>query len=330
MRFLMTMLCSLAALGVARAGVTSFGVLPSATDPGITNFDQPHSVYLNREIVVEHQAGLAQDRHELYVFIPGTHPPGTPRTASHGPVAFCELAANLGYHVVSLTYPNDIAASICRNDRDPGEFENFRLAIIQGGASKYIKVSRADSIENRLIKLLQRLQEGRPRENWAQFLNPNATLKWEAIAVGGHSQGGGHAALIGIKHRVARVISTGAPKDYNHRLNAPAAYYREASATPKSCFFAFNHWQDWTGDTSPKQLLENFHALGLDAFGAPAEVDTEPAPYHHTRILMTHFPAVTVKGPQDDGSLTAHHSMLNPQNAERWKPVWTYLLTEKP
>jgi len=134
--------------------------------------------------------------------------------------------------------------------------------------------------------------------------------------------------LIAIKHQVARVICTGSPKDFNHKHNAPAAYYLENSATPKNRFFAFNHYQDYTGGTAPPQLLKNLKALGLDAFGAPANVDTEPFPYQHSRILMTAFPAVKVTGPQSDGSLTAHFSMLVATNAERWKLVWTYMLTE--
>ena len=134
--------------------------------------------------------------------------------------------------------------------------------------------------------------------------------------------------LIGIKHRVARVICTGAPKDYDQRLDRPAAFYGETSATPKNCFFAFNHRQDWAGGTSPPQLLQNLQALELDAYGSPADVDAEVSPYHHSRILITGYPVVTLSGPQSEGSLTAHFSMLSPQNAERWKPVWTYLLTE--
>jgi hypothetical protein len=307
--------------------VTTFSILPSVTDPAIQTFDNPHWIYLNRNIVVEHKANLAQDRHELYVFIPGTHEKGKPRV-SKGPFAFCDFAADLGYHVVVLAYPDEIPASVCRNDPNTKTFEDFRTAIIQGGRSKHIDVERSDSIENRLVKLLQHLQKLRPKENWGQFLHDDGTAKWESIAVGGQSQGGGHAALIAIKHRVARVICTGAPKDFNQKANKPAAFYRDISATPKGRYFAFNHFQDYTGDTSPEQLLKNLHALELDAFGPPANVDTEDFPYHHARILMTAYPVVNVTGAQSEGSLTAHFSMLNPKNADRWKQVWTYLLTE--
>lgn len=196
------------------------------------------------------------------------HRPGT--NNGSGPVGFCNLAANLGYHVVFLKYPNDTAAATIRKASDPNAFEEFRMALIQGGHTKYISIERSESIENRLIKLLLFLKANRPKEeNWAQFLNEDGTIKWEAIAVGGQSQGGGHAALIGIKHRVARVICTGAPKDYNKKLASPAAWYRKKSATPKGRFFAFNHHQDNYG-CSPEHLLRNLKALKLDAFGPPA------------------------------------------------------------
>jgi hypothetical protein len=146
--------------------------------------------------------------------------------------------------------------------------------------------------------------------------------------VSGQSQGGGHATLIAIKHKVARVICTGSPKDFYQKQNVPAAYYKEESATPKNRFFAFNHLQDYTGSTSPEQLLKNCKALGLYEFGSPVNVDAEGYPYHHSRILMTGYPIVDVTGPQSEGSLTAHFSMLNPKNADRWKQVWIYLLTE--
>jgi len=307
---------------LAHPNVTIFSILPSVTDPEIKTFDYPGGVFVNRDIVVEHKEGLPQDRHELLLWLTGTG------GKSIGTVAFSCVAADLGYHVINLNYVDDIPASICRNDNDPNGFEEFRMAIIRGGQSKHITVERSESIENRVIKLLQYLQKIRPRENWGQFLNDDGTIKWESIAVSGQSQGGGHATLIAIKHRVARVICTGSPKDFYQKENIPAAYYKESSATPKNRYFAFNHLQDYTGDTSPEQLLKNLKSLGLYELGSPVNVDAEGYPYHHSRILMTGYPIVDVTGSQSEGSLTAHFSMLNPKNADRWKQVWTYLLTE--
>lgn len=313
---------------LARAEVTSFPILPSATDPTIKTFDDPHWIYSNRDIVVEHKEGLAQDRHELLLWITGTGGKG------HDAQGFASLAADLGYHAVTLMFPDDIPATACANDSNPRAFENFRMAIIRGGHAmiqggrKQFSIEPCESIENRLIKLLLHLKTIRPNEHWEQFLDNDRTIKWESIAVAGQSQGGGHAALIGIKHPVARVMCFGAPKDYSKRLNAPAAWYGEKSATSKDRFFAFNHRQDPKGCT-PEQLLRNLNALGLDAFGPPAEVDTEAFPYHNARILYTGYPVVTVTGGESEGAKTAHGAAINTKNAEHWKQVWTYMLTEK-
>ena len=302
-------------------GVTAFQVVPSVTDSQIKSFDTPHHLYVNRSIIVEHKADLPGDRHQLLLWLTGTG--GNGGDAS----AFCSLAANQGYHVVSLMYPDAIAAAVCRNDSDPEAFEQFRMAIIQGGKSKYNRIERSECVENRLIKLLQWVSERRPREDWGQFLTADGTIKWDAIAVAGQSQGGGHAALIGMKHLVARVICTGAPKDFSQRLRAPAAWYTNPCATPKQRFFAFNHYQDPKG-CSPEQLLENLKALGLLQLGAPVDAAKDQPPYRHTRILMSSYPAVAMSRLDPESANAAHSSVIANRNADRWRSAWSYMLTE--
>jgi len=312
----------LGALSPKEIDVTWVKIVPKLTDPNIgETYNSPHYVYVDRKIVVEEDPRLPADRHQLLLYLTGTG--GHWEDAK----AFCDLAADLGYHVINLMYPDNIPATVCAHDKDPQAFEDFRMAIIQGGQSKHTTIARADSIENRLIKLLMYLKHRRPREDWGQFLNDDGTIKWEAIAVSGQSQGGGHAALIAIKHRVARVICTGAPKDYSKRLDAPAAWYSDDSATPKACFFTFNHRQDIKGCT-PEQLQRNMVALKLGAFGAAVDAATEAFPYQHTRILTSSYPTVTVDGEESDGAKTAHTSVIASKNAARWKRVWTYMLTE--
>jgi len=305
-----------------REAVTAFQVLPSATDPEIKTFDSPHYLYINREIVVDHQPTLPADRHQLLLWLTGTGGKGA------GARAFCSLAADSGYHVVSLMYPDDIPATVCRNDSDPGAFEAFRMAIIQGGKTPHISIAPSESIEHRLVALLRFIRTRRPREDWGQFLTADGQIRWDTIAVAGQSQGGGHAALMGIKHPLARVICTGAPKDFSKRLKSPAAWYAAKSATPRRRFFVFNHRQDPKG-CSPAEQLENVKALGLDAFGPPVDVATERFPYHHSHTLLTSYPNVVVTGPNSEGASTAHVSVIANFNAERWKEVWTYMLTEK-
>jgi pimeloyl-ACP methyl ester carboxylesterase len=307
-------------------GVTHTLFKPSAINPEADpKFDEPHWVYVQRDIVVQHDAKLPADRHELLLYIPGTAAPNAKELepgkvriyASH---TFCLMAASLGYHVIALSYPNSLSASSCNKDQDPEAFEKFRLSIIQGGTSPHITVSRTNSIENRLIELLGVLAKKYPQEDWGDYRSADGSLKWEKIAVAGQSQGGGHAALIGIHHAVPRVICFGAPKDYSQALQKPAAWYLKPGATPKSAYFAFNHDQDRQGCTPPQQI-ENLKALTLDQFGPPAYVDGAAAPYGGSHILMTNYPGSKVD------SLTAHATMLSPKNKERFGEVWKYLLT---
>jgi hypothetical protein len=224
--------------------------------------------------------------------------------------------------VIILMYHDAIPAAICRNDSDPTAFEKFRMAIIEGGTMEHISVSRADSIENRLIRLLLLLNRLRPREQWKQFLTDDEQIRWNTIAVSGHSQGGGHAALIGIKHQVARAICTGAPKDYSIALNRPAAWLFTEPATPRSRFFTFNHRQDRQG-CEPEQQMENVRAMKLDLLGPPVGVDETPEPYRHSRILTTNYPGKPL------ASGEAHVSVMNPRLASVFLKVWTYMLTEQ-
>mgnify|MGYP003351818380 CR=1 FL=1 len=305
-------------LGVVplRSEVTRVKILPRDTDPAIgSEFNQPNTAYVERGIVVDRDQKLPAVRHELLVFLPGTSGSG-----DRGGEGLCELAARLGYHAVSLTYPTAVAAAqVCANDPDPKAFELFRWALIEGGRSPHITVARAESIEHRLSRLLQRLQQLRPREAWSQFLQADGTLRWESIAFAGHSQGGGHAALIALRHRVARVICTGAPKDYSRALDAPAAWYGYASATPKSRFFTLNHVADRQG-CSWEQQLRNLRALGLHALGEPIDVSQSSPPFGQSRILFTTFPATK-------DSREAHSSVISSREAVRLEPVWRYLLT---
>ncbi len=312
---------------VASTSVKITFVRPSSADASVTGFDTPHRIYLRSDLASPRKSSAPAPRNELLLWLPGTSPasadaPAASETANtrEGAEAFCRLAAQLGYHVISLRYPNSLSATAARTDADD-EFERFRLAIIRGGASKYITVIRADSIEERLIRLLQHLAAERPQENWSQFLGDAAAIRWEKIAVAGQSQGGGHAALIALHHLVARVVCTGAPKDFNLRTNSPAAWLTRESATPKARFFTLNHQQDRQG-ANAQQQLQNLRALKLDAFGAPVNVDTTQPPYRRSRILETNFPGTRQE------SKEAHTSVISWRNAATFERVWRYMLTE--
>lgn len=286
-------------------------VLPSVTDAGINTFDTPHGVYFNSS---------AQSKNKLVVFIPGTNGNGM------GAKLFSQVAANEGFHVVSLSYPSSVAATICHSQTDENCFENFRREIIEGkDLSTLIEVNRANSIENRLQKLVIYLKKNFADENWGQYLTKDEEIDWEKLILSGQSQGGGHAPLMAKFHKVSRVIMFSSPKDYDTNNEKPAKWYGEGK-TPLKNYFAFNHVQDKQGCNYIEQL-EILKTLGLYQFGEPVDVDKIAPPFNNSRILITNYPDKPLT------SIEAHTSLmgdgrtpLDKDGIPYFKPVWIYML----
>lgn len=307
----MTAWClALALVNPMNTELTKFAVKPSVTDSAITTFDSDHTVFIDQ---------AAPKRNELLLYLPGTN---GKTTNTDG---FCGTAAKLGFHVVNLMYPDSIPATVARNDPDPKAFLNFRLEIIEGGdRSKYIEVDRANSIENRLVKLLSHLSRERPTEGWGQFLR-GASPNWEKIVVSGGSQGAGHACLIAIRHRVARAVLFGGPKDFSRALDRPADWYTKP-ATPADRFYTFNHKQDKQGCDYEEQR-SICKLLGITP---EADVDATKRPFGGAHALFTDYPGGQLE------SVRAHASVIgdgaSPKTDDggyRFAPVWEYMLTGK-
>ena len=293
----------------ATAEVQYRAALPAATDAKIFWADAPHRVYFDP---------AAHHRNQLLVFLPGTGGlnVGPPRE-------FSMTAAELGYHVIELAYPNAISATLCWKEVNSDCFENFRWEIIDGrDISPLIAIGRADSIENRLEKLLQWLDVQEPGKGWGDFLAPAGGVAWEKAALAGQSQGGGHAALIAREHKVARVLMFSAPKDYNRQLHKPAPWYRQGQ-TPVQRFFAFAHTRDKQGCTFSQQL-EIFRVMGMAS--KPVIVDGAAPPFGGAQILLTNYPGRKIS------SVQAHvagisNGLRDASGNPLFKPVWTYMLT---
>lgn len=291
--------------------VGSLTILPSTTDPAINVADIDHTVYWSKD---------KPAREELVVFIPGTNGNGK------GAVTLCKAAASFGYRVINLSYPSDIPAAIVRDSSDPNAFLNFRLEIIEGGdKSDAVGVDRINSIENRLIKVINYLAKHRPAEGWSKYAEGDR-INWQKFVFAGHSQGAGHAALIGTHHKVARVVMTGGPRDYDRAKDAPAAWYGQ-SATPVDRFFTFNHVQDRQG-CSFDDLLKNVRKMGLHKLGEPVDIDKAKPPFNGSRILTTNYPVPNIN------SVRAHVSVISDNLTPRdragnlvFLPVWEYMFT---
>jgi hypothetical protein len=281
-------------------------VRPSATDARITDFDSPHLAWLPE----------GKPRNLLLVFLPGTG--GTPEKALFHP--FAATAAGLGYHVVALMYPDNIASQKkCAEGTDPDAYLKFRSAIIRGGEiGPHRTVPPYDAIESRLEKLLVYLDAHSPGRGWGQFVRPGGGVQWRMVAVAGQSQGGGHAYMLAKAHEVARVVMFGSPKDYSFHFHAPAKGFDADTRTPLQRFFAYNHVRDNGNGCTHDQQQQILRQIGLLALGV-ADVDGQPPPYHHAHVLYTDA--------ELGGSDRFHGSVLKGQLPVN-PPVWKYVLTE--
>ena len=162
--------------------------------------------------------------------------------------------------MIGLKYNNQPAiAQLCATG-EPMCHETMRLDIIYGNG---MRVSRTHSIVNRLQRLLMHLHSMYPAQGWGQYLDGD-DLNWAKFVLSGHSQGGGHAALIARDNLVDRVLLLNSPSDASS--GAPASWISDPHVTPDSAYFAFIH----TEDNGPRRLRV-YGLLGFAQLG-----DTSP------------------------------------------------------
>ena len=214
-------------------------VVPSTTDSAIARFDQAH--------VVLFDAKTRPDA-DLLVFLPGTG--GAPP----GPLPFLKQAADAGYRVISLAYNDTPSVAVyCPRKPDPSCSERFRRMRIYGDGVSLdpaIDNTTAESIVNRLVKLLQYLDRQQPSQQWSRYLQ-NGGPNWSRIAWAGQSQGAGMAALIAKDHVVARVILFSSPWDFvvsRGGIRSLAPWLSAPSRTPPERWFGGYNARENTAD----------------------------------------------------------------------------------
>ena len=258
---------------------------------------------------------------KLFVFMPGAG--GRPR----GYQRVQQEAARLGYHVIGLMYQNDVAVvENCSGSPDPDCSGNMRLEMIDGvDRSPLLDVNQANSIDNRLTKLLLYLAAQYPDERWGRFLEEGVP-KWSQIAFGGHSLGAAQAALIGKIRQVERVVMLSGPTDVQVP-DVPDAWV-SIGETPAAKYFGLFHQRE----PFAQWILRNLRTLELDRFGESVAPDLAESPYGGTHILATDLE------PQGGYSGTnAHRStaidFVTPLDADGTpllRAAWRYMLGETP
>lgn len=280
--------------------VNIFYVKPIATDLNYTELQDSHMVVRNETTNIN----------KLFLFIGGTN------SSTWSYYAICNFAATLGYDVINISYPNTVAAASLGGSADSMIMNKFRQEVCYGTPiCDDVTVDSLNSIYTRTIKLIQYLHETYPSHNWNQYLSTPNTLNWSKIAVGGHSQGGGHACYFAKMNEVERVLMFASPNDFSFYYSTPANWLRTPGITSLNKHFAYLHLLDEL--MSFTLQVENLHGLGLYPFYDTTHTDMATAPFENSRILYTtQSPGV---------ALTYHNTPV--KNSTINHEVWLYMLT---
>ncbi len=301
---LIAILAVAAVTGVARpaaADLVHYHVLPETTDPGIRAADAKgrkaeHQIYMPAQ---------GEGNGRLLVYLPGSG--GEPE----GATAIYETAARRGYHVIGLVYVNDHTIDeMCKQDVScPGKVLHENLD--GKDRTPVLQVDRANSIENRLVKLLSWLEHNHPEGKWGRYLTAKHNLRWRLIVAMGHSQGGSTAAYIGKVRKLSRVAMLSSPSagfiDATGKVHI-ATWVKGAFRTDHQRYFLFAN----TKDPRYPRIQADSAAIGVP--GPLTSVDGARPPYGRSHRLTT---SVDAKSP--------HNSVLEAAFA----PVWRTLIGGK-
>ena len=312
-----------------------YSIPPEVTDPAIGTGRGNHQVWL--------PADPNRRNQKLLVFMPGGG-------LNNFPEDWTELGtegARLGYHTIVLAYRNEVpiaAATACTNNEQPPLSPpdcalNARLEILEGNnTSPVVAVDQANSIQNRLTKLLEYLAAEHADQGWARFLDtggPQAAPNWPEITVSGQSLGAGEAILTAMLHPVDRVAAFAGFADARHgwvTLPTPAP-------TPSERFFALVHRRDnfYSRACYAYQGLGLVSTCPMPGFDDPADttnpllVENGSPPYGGTHVVVTNLEPATLTGVTDpyhtsttrDGWVARESS---PDGPPLLRDAWRYVL----
>ena len=254
----------------------------------------------------------------IMVFLPGT---GAEPMIYR---SYSRTIATWGIPVLNLSYYNPRPiGTICAGATDLSCFENTRLEVITGeNLSPLLEVDKANSIDNRLLKLLEYLNNDEPTRGWSNFYR-NGAILWHKIIIAGHSQGGSHAGLIAKIRLVNRALMFAA-MDYSAVQRRVAPWMERPGLTPPSSFFTFQHEKDELIPYIPMSTLA-WPALGITRFGPPALAEAT-TPIVNTRTARTNATIPAQVSPHGV-IVTDLVAQTTPTVRQGFERIWRYMLT---
>ncbi len=283
----------------------SYLVSPPSTDEEIQSAFF-HSAYVDTRTSLQGK---------LFLFLGGTG--STPQNYS----SINKTATKLGYHVINLSYQNTVSEQACKDRTDSKCFANYHEEMIFGGTqSDLVNVNAANSISNRILKVLQRLHKLNANNGWNQFFD-GSELVYSKFVLAGHSQGGGHAAYLAQKFSVDRVVLFSSPNDYSNVNSQPASWCRNEFATSSERFYGLTHKRD------DALLISKQYAIWKDMKMLLA-ADTGSADgsnYSSFNALVTNFNSKATELPFHN--LTARdYALPVGDDLTHLKEVWAHLM----
>jgi hypothetical protein len=273
-------------------------VKPMETDNNYSATEESHYVVRNNKTHLN----------KLLLFIGGSY--SVPKNYN----AVCDHGATIGLDVISLSYPNEIAAAPLGTSSDRLIFDNYREELCFGSqVSNEVSVNQLNCIATRTAKLLLYLKNKYPDQNWGQYLSSTNAILWNKLVVAGHSQGSGHACYLGKKNLVDRVVMFSGPNDYSIFYSSAANWLSQSGQTPLTKQFSLLHTQD---EIVPfNHQVANTRALGLlSATQSPIMIDNLTPPYSNGRSFSVSISA-----------LSNHSSTIGGNS--KLPSIWTYFFT---
>lgn len=264
------------------------------------------------------------------------------------PAALTQLGNRLardGFHVIGLRYASAVSTVwACDGDdllTDPECHRSFRgevtfgrdVADPDGVSSNHpsVNVSKADSVVNRLTKMVGLMHQQYPLDGWDAFQQSEelqctqadttfggCALDWTEIVTVGHSQGAGVALYLSKFFALDRVVMLSGPYDVfrTDDQTVVAPWITEGDfEVPPSRIATFSHVNDYDLAT---------HRAAADALGIPGvEVPvTSPRPYGYSNRLIS---SIQPGCPLD--SAAAHNSTATDacSTSTQHSAAWSYL-----
>ncbi|HEY0883002.1 MAG TPA: hypothetical protein VGD87_15785 [Archangium sp.] len=196
------------------------------------------------------------------------HGAGAPTTC--GSVAHADFLAARGFHVIGPCYVSNYGVGNCGAD-----IGGCRLEAFDGvDRSTVISISRSDSIEGRVVKMLERLQTLNPKGDWRYFV-VNGQPRWDRIIISGISHGASSAGVIAKVRPVVRAVMLSGP------LDTGQAWLSASSVTPADRLWGFTH----SVDPQHAGHLSAFGVLALP--GTPQRIEAGASPWGGSHRLFT-------------------------------------------